>query len=62
MSTIGLKEVEFHENRDKCNEIIKKVRNFNDFLLELKKKLRSDCHMKEGQENKSAQVNMSVRL
>lgn len=56
------KEVEYNENRQKCQQIIKKVRNFNDFLLELKRKLKDDCCSQKEIKEDRGRVSMNVKL
>jgi hypothetical protein len=53
------------ENREKCEEIIRKVRNFNDFLVELKRKLREESGLGVGGVGvgrQRSEVSLSVKL
>ena len=53
---------ELESNRSKCSEIIKKVRNFNDFLLELKRKLKDDNSFRTDLSESRGEVSMNVKL
>lgn len=49
------------DNRLKCSEIVEKVRNFNDFLNSMKKKLKTNSQDYESTSSKSS-MSVSIKL